>query len=77
MHRISLMGGVRVKQYKCSDCLATNGIFRAGKTNCIWNLNKPCCALEVLWYIVRECKDRDAFLEECERVLEKSENDEQ
>ena len=51
-----------MKQYKCSDCLATT-------------VNKPCCALEILWYILRECTDREAFLTECERVLEKYEND--
>ena len=60
-----------MRQYKCSDCLATNGILRLGKTNCIWTVNKPCCAMETLWYILRECTDREAFLAECERVLEK------
>ena len=58
-----------MKTKECKDCLVTRGILPSDKTTCTLHSDTPCCAMEVLKYLTKECKDQQAFLADCAKIF--------
>ena len=68
-YKLSLGGDTMEKNGHC-ECLIAEHIIGTGETACILHGEKPCCAADVLRFLIDRCTDRQAFLQDCAKIFD-------
>ena len=53
-----------------NECMIVENIIGTAETACIFHNEKPCCAMEVLRFLIDKCTDRQAFLDDCAKIFD-------